>query len=154
MATDNGPVSGRLRSARRTLQRRRARRGLAQQRRQQRRQEALEPFTSELQSTREELGKIRDEIVGPKDSNAEGKQEALGSTIVNLFGLPSQRDDFDEDGDDDLAVFFGVDQDDDRSQNSPFAALDAFEDSMRGSNTRDDQDPYAAVDRFEDNLPP
>ena len=153
MATDNGPISGRLRSVRRGLQRRSARRSLAQQRRQQRRQEALEPFTDELASTREELSKIRNELIGPKDSNAEGKQEAVGSTLVNLFGLPSQRADFDGDGDDDLAVFFGVDQDDDTSQNSPFAALDAFESQMQRSDDVSNN-PYDAVDRFEDSLPP
>lgn len=74
--------------------------------------------------------------------------------LANLFELPAQRADFDGDGDDDLAVFFGVDQDDDPSQNSPFAALDAFERRMQPGDDKSSSNPYDAVDRFEDNLPP
>jgi hypothetical protein len=152
-----GPISGRLRSARRGIQRKKARKGLRKQRRQERRRERTRPYREELQSITQELSLIADELTGGPRSDAEGKQESLGATIANALNLPAQREDFDGDGDDDLAVFFGVDQDPQAEFNSPFAVFDQLEGRRESSDSTQDQepfDPFSAIEEFEDNLPP
>lgn len=152
-----GPISGRLRSARRGIQRKKARKGLRKQRRRERRRERVRPYREELQSINQELSLIADELTGGPRSDAEGKQESLGATIANALNLPAQREDFDGDGDDDLAVFFGVDQDPKAEFNSPFAVFDDFGGRSGGREASDDRepfDPFAAIEDFEDNLPP
>jgi len=151
-----GPISGRIRSARRGIQRRKARKGLQKKRRQARRSERRSPYTQELQAINQELSLIANELTGGPKSDSEGKQESLGATIANALSLPAQREDFDGDGDDDLAVFFGVDQDPESRFNSPFAVFDEMQGptgASSGSEDRESFDPFEAIEQFEDSLP-
>jgi len=150
-----GPISGRLRSARRGIQRRKARKGLRRQRREEQRRERRRPYTEELQAINQEISLIANELTGGPGSDSEGKQESLGATIANALSLPAQREDFDGDGDDDLAVFFGIDQDPEPQFNSPFAVFDDFEAGGGRENSADRErfDPFAAIEDFEDSLP-
>ena len=148
----NGPVSSRIRSARRSLQRRRASRQLAGRRRRERIDERIDPYRQELNRIDEELAVLVNEFSGGPRSNAEAKQEGFGALLANRLDVPAQRADFDGDGDDDLALFFGVDNDPSQRFNSPFAAFD----QPRREDDEDAEpfDPFAAMEEFEKSLPP
>ena len=72
--------------------------------------------------------------------------------MANRLDVPAQRADFDGDGDDDLAVFFGVDQDTSQRFNSPFAAFD--QPRRSSEEEREPFDPFKAMEEFEERLPP
>ena len=148
----NGPVSSRIRSARRSLQRRRASRQLAGRRRRERIDERIDPYRQELNRIDEELAVLVNEFSGGPRSNAEAKQEGFGALLANRLDVPAQRADFDGDGDDDLAVFFGVDQDTSQRFNSPFAAFD--QPRRSSEEEREPFDPFKAMEEFEERLPP
>ena len=92
------------------------------------------------------------EVSGGPRSNAEAKQEGFGALLANRLEVPAQREDFDGDGDDDLAVLFGVDQDTSQQFNSPFAAFD--EPRRKSEEEQEPFDPFKAMKEFEKRLPP
>jgi len=133
-------LRGRVKEAKGKRRARQLKRRAQKRRRRQRLRERTQPIRDELERTGEELSKLRDEFTSD-DDKSEQAEESGGSFLANLLGAPSQVADIDGDGDDDLALFFGVDNEQqDRDGPDPFAA---FEDEQQD---RDGPDPFAAIE--------
>jgi hypothetical protein len=132
--TSRGPISNAVRSVRGSVRESRARRETKKLKKKRKRQERrekvsefLNPLTNEIDETRNELSALADEFQSEKDSS-EQKEEAGGSFLTALLGAPAQKGDFDGDGDDDLALIFGADNESTGNDGpDPFGSIRDFE---------------------------
>jgi len=138
-------LRGRVKEAKGKRRARQLKRRAQKRRRRQRLRERTQPIRDELERTGEELSKLRDEFTSD-DDKSEQAEESGGSFLANLLGAPSQVADIDGDGDDDLALFFGVDNEQqDRDGPDPFAAIEDEEARQRESEAAPDS-PFTALD--------
>jgi hypothetical protein len=138
-------LRGRVKEAKGKRRARQLKRRAQKRRRRQRLRERTQPIRDELERTGEELSKLRDEFTSD-DDKSEQAEESGGSFLANLLGAPSQVADIDGDGDDDLALFFGVDNEQqDRDGPDPFAAIEDGEARQRESEAAPDS-PFTALD--------
>jgi len=162
------PISRRVRRVRGKIKKAKAKnkaRKLKKQRARQRRKEKIkqktQPVRDEFDATVEELGKLKEEFVSTDDKSEQAEEQG-GSFLANVLGAPSQVGDFDGDGDDDLALFFGVDgEEEGRDGPDPFAAFEDEEQRQRPTETEDgapftelDGDVFTPVAEFEEQFEP
>jgi len=138
-------LRGRVKEAKGKRRARQLKRQAEKRRRRERLRERTQPIRDELEATGEELSKLRDEFTSDRDKSEQAEEEG-GSFLANLLGAPSQVADIDGDGDDDLALFFGVDNEQqDRDGPDPFAAFEDEEARQRESEAAPDS-PFTALD--------